>query len=101
MRRLDNDRQHLAELGVALDDDHLCARNHDVAYLQIGDLQHPFQHCQGFGIEERPVLGLFQQRNQLAAVSRLSHHPGQQAFQPAGGERAACSVFVHLSSPVS
>ena len=55
--RLDHDRQDLLRRIVAIDDDHLRARHHDVAHLQLDDLQHAFEHLEGVGIDDAALLG--------------------------------------------
>ncbi len=57
MPRLDHGRHDACERLVAPQADHLAARHHDVAHLQIGDPQHPFEHRESIGIEHAALLG--------------------------------------------
>jgi hypothetical protein len=51
MTRLDGDFHEFVRRLIALDENHLRARHHDVADLHVGDGQHTLQHDQGIAIE--------------------------------------------------
>src|SRR5262249_5108506 len=70
---------------VAPHANHLCTWNHDVAHLDVTDLQHAFEHGQRFRIHHAPLPGLAQQREQLLTVLWLPRETLGDALQPAAG----------------
>ena len=69
---------------VDVDDIHLRARHHDVAHLQLGDLQHAFDHGQRVGVQQVALVGGVQQLDQLLAVFRLAHQDRAEALEQSG-----------------
>ena len=94
MTGVDNGGQHTRRRIIAAHADHLIARHHDVAGLQIGHLQHPFEHGVGVSIEQTVLLGFTQAVEQLIAITR----PGQrtQAAPPAPGSGLAYRTHARL-----
>ena len=60
MSGLDHDRQEFREGLVPPDKHHLRAGNHDVAHLEVADLQDAFEHAQCIGIDEAALGRLAQ-----------------------------------------
>uniref|UniRef100_A0A1I8A2A8 NAD-specific glutamate dehydrogenase n=1 Tax=Steinernema glaseri TaxID=37863 RepID=A0A1I8A2A8_9BILA len=71
MRGVDHCRQELARGLRRLDADHLRARHHDVAHLQVGDLDRTFDDGQGLAVEQLVLVRFAQQLEELLAVFRL------------------------------
>jgi len=75
--RLDDHRQQLLGWVVTLEHDHLRAGHHDVAHLEIGDLEDALDHGQRVRVDQSARAGLAKLRDQLGAVARLAaaHQP--------------------------
>ena len=88
----DDLRQELLGRLVDVDHVHLRARHHDVARLQLGDLQHALDHGERIGVHQVALVGRAQQLDQLLAVLRLAHQDRADAL-----EQGRFRVRVHLS----
>jgi hypothetical protein len=82
MRGLDDEGDEFFGRIGDVNDIHLCARNHDVAHLHLGDVHHALDHGKRIGIEEIALVGRMQQLHQLFAVFRLAQQERRQAFEP-------------------
>ena len=85
---LDHRGEDLLERVLALDHDHLAARDHDVAHAHLDDLEHPLDHLQGVGVEDLARLGVAHQLQELLAIARLAADRVDDAVHertPAGG----------------
>ena len=82
---LDDHREQTRGRLVAVHEHHLCTRNHDVAHLQIGDLQHALEHGQRIGIDQTALARFAQQGEQILAILRLRGEALGQPLQPASG----------------
>ncbi|MNM77015.1 hypothetical protein D3C81_888570 [compost metagenome] len=94
VRSVDHSWEELAWRLRGLDADHLRARHHDVAYLQVGDLNGAFDDGQRFAVEQLVLMGFAQQLKQLLAVFRLMGKSLGQFAQP-GLLPVARSIFAH------
>lgn len=56
---------------IGLDADHLRAWHHDVAYLQVGDLDGTFDDGQRLAVEQLVLMGFAQDFQQLLAILGL------------------------------
>ena len=65
MRGSDDGGEEFAWRLVGLDADHLRPRHHDVAYLQVGDLDGAFDDGQRLVVEQLVLVGLAQDLQQL------------------------------------
>jgi hypothetical protein len=59
---------------IALDEDHLRARHHDVSHLHVRDGQDALEHDQRIAVEESPLARLAQVLDQLGEIPRLAGH---------------------------
>ena len=75
---------------VALHDDHLRARHHDVAHLDLRDLQHALEHREHVGVDQAAVRGVREHVGELLEVARLAGERFDEASQPA----ARCAARV-------
>ena len=66
---------------VDVDHVHLRARHHDVARLQLGDLQHALDHGERVRVHQVALVGGAQQLDQLLAVLGLAHQDRADALQ--------------------
>ena len=55
--------------------DHVVVRHHDVAHLQVGHIEHAFDHRQCVGIEQPVLGGILQRVAQLLAILRGGKAP--------------------------
>ena len=53
---------------VALDEDHLRTRHHDVPDLHVRDRQHAFEHDQRIAVEKAALAGLAQVLDQFGKI---------------------------------
>ena len=83
VRGLDDERNELVGRLADVDHVHLRARHHDVARLQLGDLQHAFDHRERVGVEQIALVRGAQQLDQLLAVLGLAHDEGRDAARAA------------------
>ena len=56
---------------VAADEHHLRPRHHDVAHLQVRDLEHALDHRERIAVDQAALAGIAQHGEQLLAVLRL------------------------------
>ena len=90
---LDDRRQDARERIVAPHADHLRARHHDVAHLQVGHVEHALEHRERIGVDQ-PALGrLAQQLEQLRAVLQAA---GQRARQARRASRRRAALVLAL-----
>ena len=82
VRRIDDGWQEFTRALAGLDADHLRARHHDVAHLQVGDLNGAFDNRQRFAVQQLVLMGFAQQLKQLLAVFRLMGKCLGQFAQP-------------------
>ena len=85
MPGLDDHREQPRSRLVAVHEHHLRTRNHDVAHLQVGDLQHALEHGQRIGVDETALARFAQQREQALAILRLRGEALCEPLQPASG----------------
>jgi hypothetical protein len=90
---LDHHRQDLLRRVVAAHHHHLRARHHDVAHLDLGDLQHAFEHGEHVRVDQAAVAGVLEHVAELLEVARLARQGLHEASQPAAGLRGA--FFAH------
>ena len=90
MAGLDDRRQQHLERVVAAHRDHLRARHHDVAHLQVGDAEHALEHTQRLGIDEPAALRLAQLLHEVVAVLGLAGERAAELAHPA--HRAVAGV---------
>ena len=64
---------------------HLRARHHDVAHLEIPDLEHPFEHGERVGVEEAALAGFAQHGQQLLRSCGSLRDALREALEPASG----------------
>ena len=94
---VDDRREELLRRVAGLDADHLRARHHDVAHLQVGDLDGALDDGQCLAVEQLVLVGFAQDFQQLLAVSRLMSKSLGQLVEP-GLLLVARSVFAHGES---
>jgi hypothetical protein len=95
VRLLDHPRDELPGALGHIDHVHLRARDHHVADLRLGDLQHALDHRERLGVEEPPLEGGMQQRDELLAVLGLAQqHRGKPL------EEARLGRFVHREAAI-
>ncbi len=82
MPGFDHDRQEFGEGVIAPDKHHLRARNHDVAHLQVADLQHALEHTQRVRLDQPALPRFAQYRQQLVAILRLANKSLRDFLQP-------------------
>jgi len=68
VRGIEHELQRLFERCVDVDDVHLRARYHDVAYLHFRDRQRAFDHRKRIGIHQVAVIGTTQELEQLLSI---------------------------------
>lgn len=93
--RLDDHRQELARCLVGADGDHLRARHHDVAGLQVGDLDGALDDGQGLPVEQVVLVGILEDLQEFLAVARLMDKGLGDPFQP--GPVFTRSIYAHGS----
>ncbi|MCY1452174.1 hypothetical protein D9M71_690780 [compost metagenome] len=71
VRRLDHRREEFPRRLRRADGDHLGPRDHDVAHLQVRDLDGALDDGQRLAVQQLVVVGFAQQLEELLAVSRL------------------------------
>ena len=74
MTRLDHELDQFIGRLVALDENHLGARHHDVPHLHVGHRQHALEHDQRIAVEQPALARLAQILDQLGEVARLARH---------------------------
>jgi hypothetical protein len=79
--RLHHLGQDLVARLVQVDHVHLRARHHDVARLQLGDLQRALDHAERVRIDQVALVGGAQQIHELLAVFRRAHQDRAEPFQ--------------------
>jgi hypothetical protein len=82
MGRLHGDLEYFLQRIIAADTDHIRPGNHDVAYPQVGDLQHALHHAQGFRVEQGAAPGILQQLYELLLVLRFAARQLAELLQP-------------------
>ncbi len=82
VRSIDDRRQKFTGCLGRLDADHLRARHHDVAYLQVSHLNGALDDGQRFAVQQFVLVGFAQQLKQLLAVFRLMDKGLGQFTQP-------------------
>ena len=90
MPGLDNDGQYFFDRHLVFDDDHLAARDHDVAHAHLDNLKHPLNHLQSVGIENLACLSVTQQFQQFFTVPWFTPHGMDQSVHE-GATTAAFS----------
>src|SRR5882762_5044122 len=65
---------------VALDEHHLRARHHDVAYLHVRHRQHTLEHYQRVAVEQATLTGFAQILDEFGEIARLTGHRLGNAF---------------------
>ena len=87
--------QHVL-VGVALQEDHLRTRDHDVTHLHFVHLQYAFEHGERIHVDEMTALRAAQHIQQLFDIGRF---PQQQLFQSVNPGvlygTVGRSVFIH------
>jgi hypothetical protein len=74
MAGFDHKLDQLLRRLIALDEHHLRARHHDVAYLHVGDRQHALEHHQCIAVEKATLAGTTQMFDEFRKISRLARH---------------------------
>ena len=95
VRGLDDHRQELAGRLVGTDADHLRARHHDVACLQVGDLDGALDDGEGLPVEQVVFVGILENLQEFLAVARLMDKGLGDPFQP--GPVFTRSIYAHGS----
>src|SRR5690606_3486072 len=88
-------RQEFAGCLVGADADHLRARHHDVAHLQVGDLDGALDDGEGLAVQQVVVVGVVENHQQFVTVARLVAKGLGDPFQP--GPVFTRSVYAHGS----
>ena len=83
MRLLDHERDELLRASGDVEHVHLRARDHHVAHLRLGDLQHALDHRERLGVEDAALERRMQQLDQLLAIVGLAQQHRGQALEQA------------------
>ncbi|MNE60081.1 hypothetical protein D3C80_1552050 [compost metagenome] len=94
VRGVDDGREEFPGSLGRLDGDHLRTRDHDVAHLQVGDLDGAFNDGQRLAVQQLVLVRFTQQLEELLAVSRFVGKSLGDLFQP-GLVPVTRSVFAH------
>ena len=96
MPGLDDDRQEPGRRLVAAHRDHLRARHHDVADLDVGHAEHTLEHVERLAVDQAALAGLPELLDQFLTVLGLARQrPAQFADPP---RRGAPRSLVHAAS---
>ena len=92
MPRFDHRRQDARDRIFAPQANHLRARDHDVAHLQIRDRECSLEHGKGFRIEHAALLRLGQHLEQLRAILDAGGQRAREARAPAAARAGAAGI---------
>ena len=94
----DHDGQDLLDRVVAIDHDHLRARHHHVAHLDLGDLEHRLEHLEHVGVDQAAIPRVREHVGELFEIARFAGDRFGDAAEPAAGERGRPGVPVTTHS---
>ncbi len=86
--------QHFLGRLILRDDDHVAARNHDVADLRVGGLEHALQHGELVLADDAALFESFEELRDLVAAFDVTGSALNEPLKPSGYAGVATRVSI-------